>query len=265
MASLAPDDSHLVLLTRTADLPDLQARIQEPLMRHDLPIGLSVGRASGAPERARLVSVTDIPPLTACACTLRCPAPRTVQRSCNPGLQRRRPCGLVPADYPLPVADLQRKQSSAGTRPQDRPQAEPPLGLPHSHEIPPRKPTRHQQGIFRRRILGKLVGARRGAVALHGPRCALPGAPETEAAHGASGHPAQPPNQRSPPPPDPETMAGVSPWWRRVQAWAARFDPPWRDRVSRRVAVGSPAFSGTPSDCVGASGGSTRYQIPDTA
>ena len=101
-------------------------------------------------------------------------------------------------------------------------------------------------------------------MALHGPRCALPGAPETEAAHGASGHPAQPPNQRSPPPPHPETTAGVSPWWRRVLAWAARFDPPWRDRVSRRVAVGSPAFSGTPSDCVGASGGSTRYQIPDT-
>ena len=49
MASLAPDDSHLVLLTRTADLLDLQARIQEPLMRHDLPNGLSVGRASGAP------------------------------------------------------------------------------------------------------------------------------------------------------------------------------------------------------------------------
>ena len=49
MASLAPDDSHLVLLTRTADLLDLQARIQEPLMRHDLPNGLTVGRASGAP------------------------------------------------------------------------------------------------------------------------------------------------------------------------------------------------------------------------
>ena len=49
MASLAPDDSHLVLLTRTADLLDLQSRIQEPLMRHDLPNGPTVGRASGAP------------------------------------------------------------------------------------------------------------------------------------------------------------------------------------------------------------------------
>ena len=30
MASLAPDDSGLVLLTRCCDLPDIQARLTEP-------------------------------------------------------------------------------------------------------------------------------------------------------------------------------------------------------------------------------------------
>ena len=49
MASLAPDDSGLVLLTQCCDLPDIQARLAETLMQLNLPEGLSVGRAIGAP------------------------------------------------------------------------------------------------------------------------------------------------------------------------------------------------------------------------
>ena len=46
--------------------------------------------------------------------------------------------------------------------------------------------------------------------------------------------------ERSPPPPRPTKPACVRPRWRGVQPLAARFDPPWRDRVSRPLAVGQP-------------------------
>ena len=38
-----------MLLVRTSDLCDLQARLTVSLMQDDLPDGLSVGRASGSP------------------------------------------------------------------------------------------------------------------------------------------------------------------------------------------------------------------------
>ena len=49
MAAAAPEDSSLVLLARTCDLPIIQAQLTEYLSPLALPDGLSVGRASGAP------------------------------------------------------------------------------------------------------------------------------------------------------------------------------------------------------------------------
>ena len=65
--------------------------------------------------------MTDFPPLTACTCTLRCPAPHTAQRSSHPGLQRHRPRGLVLSRLPTPCgrlaaeAKLRRYASSGPT------------------------------------------------------------------------------------------------------------------------------------------------------
>ena len=44
--------------------------------------------------------------------------------------------------------------------------------------------------------------------------------------------------EQSPPPRRPTKPACVRPRWRGVRPLAARFDPPWRDRVSRPLAVG---------------------------
>ena len=49
MAALAPEDSSLVILARASDLPDIQARLPEPLIPHGLLDGLTIGRAIGAP------------------------------------------------------------------------------------------------------------------------------------------------------------------------------------------------------------------------
>ena len=64
-----------------------------------------------------------------------------------------------------------------------------------------------------------------------------------------------------PPPPQRKHGRRRSPW-RGVPPPAARFDPTWRDRVRRPLAVRRPTFFGSPSGCARASGGSARFQIP---
>ena len=49
MTALGPEDSSLVILAPASGLPDIQARVPEPLIPHGLPDGLTVGRAIGAP------------------------------------------------------------------------------------------------------------------------------------------------------------------------------------------------------------------------
>ena len=86
------------------------------------------------------------------------------------------------------------------------------------------------------------------------PHAAPPPSQEKPAA--AQVHPHRPTHTKHGPPP-PVKPARVSPWWPGVLPRAARYDPTWGDRVSRPMAVGSPLFSGSPSSCAGASGGST--------
>ena len=49
MAAPAPEDSSLVILARTCDLPGIQAHLTEFLTPQALPDALCIGRASGAP------------------------------------------------------------------------------------------------------------------------------------------------------------------------------------------------------------------------
>ena len=140
-----------------------------------------------------------------------------------------------------------------------------PQSNPKDTSPPPRSNARHHSlGV-------KYVGAKREAVALHGPLYVLPASnaptltsptptttPPTQH-RSTSPSPAAPsPHQaRNPPPPD-RSSASVSLRWRRVPAPAACFDPPWRDRVSRPVVVRSPSFSGSTSGCAGVSGRASR-------
>ena len=166
MAALAPEDSYLVMLARTSDLPDLQARLPEPLVQLDLLDGLSVGRAIGVPL-ARLWTCM------------------TGQNSWRPHVQRMPlpvlTCPCYPATQPRPAAHWANvtlscklpipsvwwphsQDTATGPRPSSRPNvcagrrgsetrstngSRTARGPPHSHEIPPRKLTRHQPGLFR--------------------------------------------------------------------------------------------------------------------
>ena len=114
-----------------------------------------------------------------------------------------------------------------------------PDGMSHSGWTPPPRPTRPPP-LLNKALPHPPLPTRRGHEQEQSQAAPASGTSGYATPHPTSAPAPQLLSGAPPPPPEPMKPACVRPRWRGVRPLAARFDPPWRDRVSRPLAVGQP-------------------------